>query len=205
MISSRRTIWCTLTLVALVIGALRASSDWRAQAFDAKSDEAAQKRTAPKDGASAAPADKEKDDAAKELFAGKVVLLPEALKRRGIQSKEEMKDQVVLETPTGELWPIVADWRGRAFFQDERLRNRRVELIARRHPGVPYLQVLTIFTFNDKGERQLTDYWCDICSIPMYELKDCECCQGEIRLRFQPRDLPKDVKPADSAVKQKGK
>ncbi len=126
----------------------------------------------------------------KELFRGKVVILREALTRRGIKSAEEFDKQVVLETPDGELIPIVPDWRGRAFYQDEKLRNRKVELIGVRRPGVPYLQVLMIFTFDELGVRQYTDYWCDICSIPMYEIKQCECCQGPIHLRFQPRDLP---------------
>jgi hypothetical protein len=99
----------------------------------------------------------------------------------------------VLETREGELLPIVPDWRGRAFFQDERLRDRPVDLLVQRRPKSPYLQVLSIYTFDDAGARQLTDYWCDICSIPMYEIKDCECCQGPIRLRFQKKDPPKVV------------
>lgn len=139
------------------------------------------------------PASATKDaesDVARELFSGKVVMLTDALKKRGIKSTAEMKDQVVLETDSGDLWPIVSDWRGRAFFQDERLRNRQVDLVARKHAGVPYLQVLMIFTVNAKGEREYMDYWCDICSIPMYEIKDCDCCQGPIRLRFQKQDLP---------------
>ena len=134
-------------------------------------------------------------EVAKELYTGKVVLVVEALQRRGIKATAEMKGQVALETESGELWPLVADWRGRAFFQDERLRNRKVDLVARKHPGVPYLQVLMVFTFNEQGERQYTDYWCDICSIPMYEIKDCDCCQGPIRLRFQKQDLPGYLKP----------
>jgi len=132
---------------------------------------------------------------AKELVSGKVVFLLEALKRRGIKATSEMEGQVVLETATGELWPLISDWRGRAFFQDEHLRNRPVDLVVRRHKGVPYLQILMVFTFNEQGERQYTDYWCDICSIPMYEIKDCDCCRGPIRLRFQKQDLPSYLKP----------
>jgi len=131
---------------------------------------------------------------AKELFSGKVVLLVDALKRRGIKAADEMKGQAALESTTGELWPLIADWRGRAFFQDERLRDRPVELVVRRHKGLPYLQVLMVFTFNEQGEREYTDYWCDICSIPMYEIKDCDCCRGPIRLRFQKQDLPGYIK-----------
>jgi hypothetical protein len=134
------------------------------------------------------------------------VLLAEALKRRGIKSFGEMKDQVALETDAGELIPLVSDWRGRAFFQDERLRNRRVDLVGTRQAGVPYLQVLMVFTFDEKGIRQYTDYWCDICSIPMYEIKPCDCCQAETRLRFQPQDLPDFVeKPAAKSTGTPGK
>lgn len=126
----------------------------------------------------------------RELVTGQVVFLEEALKRRGLRVAEEMAEQAVLETPEGDVIPILADWRGRAFFQDERLRGRKVELVAYRREHLPYLQVLMVFTFSDEGERQYTDYWCDVCSIPMYEIKPCECCQGDIRLRFQLQDLP---------------
>ena len=146
----------------------------------------------------------------KQLFAGKVVMLRDALKRRGVKSTAEFDKLVVLETPAGELIPIVPDWRGRAFYQDKRLRNRQVQLVGYRRRGLPYLQILMVFTLDrpDAGSktagktgkkapepqpklvRQYFDYWCDICSIPMYEIKRCECCQGPIRMRFQPRGLP---------------
>ena len=131
----------------------------------------------------------------KELFSGKVVILQDALKRRGVKTYDEFKSQVVLETDDGELIPIVPDWRGVAFYQDERLRNRRVDLVGMRQKSAPYLQVLMIFVVDDKGARQYMDYWCDICSIPMYEVKPCDCCQAENRLRFQPQELPSFVKP----------
>jgi hypothetical protein len=139
---------------------------------------------------------------ARELFRGKVVPLADALKRRDIQTAEEMDDHVVLETDAGDLIPILADWRGRAFYQDQRLCDRKVDLVGFRREGLPYLQILMVFTFDEDDRRQYTDYWCDICSIPMYEIKPCECCQGEIRLRFQQRDLPdylRTVAPPDAA------
>lgn len=137
---------------------------------------------------------KNKDDSTKELFSGKVVLLQESLKRRGVKTADEFKGQVVLETDEGELIPIVPDWRGRAFYQDERLRDRRVDLVGSRQKAAPYLQVQMVFVFDEQGTRQYMDYWCDICSIAMYELKPCDCCQEEIRLRFQPQGLPEFAK-----------
>lgn len=126
----------------------------------------------------------------RQLFRGRVVLLGDALRNRNLRAAEEMDTHVVLEADSGELIPILADWRGRAFYQDKRLRDRDVELVGFRQQGIPYLQVLMIFTFDEAQTRQYTDYWCDVCSIPMYEIKPCECCQGDIRLRFQQRDLP---------------
>lgn len=130
----------------------------------------------------------------REIVSGKVVLLTEALARRKIKHyPEEHKGEVVLETAQGELVPILSDWRGRAFYQDERLRNRKVDLVVLREPGLPHLRVQSIYTFDDKDQRQITDYWCDLCSIPMYEIKPCECCQGENRLRFRPQELPAEL------------
>jgi hypothetical protein len=140
------------------------------------------------------------DTVVKTVVSGKVLSLGEALKQRGIKSyAEEVKGQVVLVTRSGDLVPIVPDWRGRAFYQDERLRNRPVDLVVNRRAGVPWVQVLSIYTFDEKGVRNVTDYWCDICAIPMYEIKDCECCQGPTRLRFRPQELPKDTLPSDPA------
>lgn len=134
--------------------------------------------------------EKSKAEPPRRLYRGKVVLAQEALKKRGVKVADEMKDQAVLETLDGDLLPIAADWRGRAFFQDKRLRNRRVDLVGYQRPGIPWLQVLIVYVVNEKGEREVMDYWCDICAIPMYEIKDCECCQGPIRLRFQEGKLP---------------
>jgi hypothetical protein len=135
-------------------------------------------------------------DIERQLYVGKVVKLPDLLARKGIRFTPEMQEHVVLEMEDGTVLPILADWRGRAFFQDERLRNRPVTLVAKHRPDVGYLQALMVFTHDDQGRPLFTDYWCDVCSIPMYELKPCECCQGEIRLRMEPQELPEGVAPA---------
>jgi hypothetical protein len=138
------------------------------------------------------------DEPVKSIVSGKVIPLVEALKQRGIKTyAEEIKDQVVLVTRTGEILPIVPDWRGRAFYQDERLRNRPMELVVNRRKGVPWMQVLSIYLFDENDVRSIMDYWCDICAIPMYEIKECECCQGPTRLRLRPQELPEGIQKAE--------
>ena len=120
---------------------------------------------------------------------GRVVWLAEALQRRfGIESVPEARErQLALQTPAGELHPIAEDVRGRSFRSDPRLREMDLELLVRRYRGSPVVQVVRIYAVKDDGRYEL-DYWCDICAIPMYELKPCDCCQGPVRLRERPAD-----------------
>ena len=120
-----------------------------------------------------------------ETLRGKVVFLGEALQRRaGIATVFEAKDRVLaIETKAGELIPLIEDPRGRAFRSDVRLRKMEVELLVRRYKVTSAVQIIRVFEIGADGSRFEIDYWCDVCSIVMYELKDCECCQGPIELR----------------------
>jgi hypothetical protein len=149
-----------------------------------------------------------------ESLRGKVVWQADALRRRfGIESDREAGQSVAaLETTDGTIYPLVRDARGRGFWLDGRLRDRELELFVRRYPGSPVVQVIRVYTLRPEGKYEI-DYWCDICAIPMYELKDCECCQGVTRLRERrvapggevgtDGDEPSDAQPAKGAGAQK--
>jgi hypothetical protein len=117
---------------------------------------------------------------------GKIVWLSDALARRyGIAvDPDAAKSVVALETTDRRLVPIVKDFRGRGFHLDPKLHEFDWELLVRRYPGSPFVQVVRTYAWRD-GKKYEFDYWCDICAIPMYELKECECCQGPIRFRFR--------------------
>lgn len=119
-----------------------------------------------------------------ETLRGRVGWAAEAMRRlHGVESDEDSAESlVVLETAAGELYPLVKDARGRAFHKDERLRQMDLELLVRRYPGSPLRKVIRVYRVRE-GARYELDYWCDVCAISMYELKECECCQGPIRLR----------------------
>lgn len=152
---------------------------------------------------------KNDDEPERRLFSGQVVFLEDALTDSDVETYPETGRHVVLKTDDGELVPILADWRGRAFYQDEKLRDRKVELIGFFRAGLPYLNVLAIYTFDEEGHRLFTDYWCDICAFPMYQIQPCDCCQGDVRLRFQRQELPDyirnpDADSADGAAAENG-
>ncbi len=122
---------------------------------------------------------------------GHVVFLSDALQKKyGIKSVPESQQQVLaLQSKDGSLVPLVEDLRGRSFRRDKRLREMEVVLMARRYEGLPMLQVIRVYRVERKKVFEV-DYWCEICAIAMYELKACDCCQGDIELRQRPARLP---------------
>ncbi|MGI8982500.1 MAG: hypothetical protein ACR2FY_24980 [Pirellulaceae bacterium] len=119
-----------------------------------------------------------------ETLRGRVVFLAEALEKKyGVKSVTEAKEAALaLQDDAGKLHPLVEDVRGRAFRVDKRLRDIKVELLVRRYQDSPAAQVIGVYEVAKDGRFEI-DYWCSVCAIAMYELKQCECCQGETELR----------------------
>jgi hypothetical protein len=116
---------------------------------------------------------------------GKVLPLSEVLARKfQIESDAEAAQTLVLETAAGELFTLVKERRSRGFWNDAKLRGIEVELPGRLFKQTSVLQVIRVYTFQD-GKKYEFDYWCDVCAIPMYEPKECECCQGPTRSRLR--------------------
>lgn len=180
MIMSRNSR-CTLAVWGALLLTVGGSSAWAA------GDDGG----VPQAGVPAASSDprSEKTDATEKTYTtetlrGQIVWMAEALRRRyGIESDADAAEsQIALETTDGRLVPIVKDFRTRGFWLDLRLRGFDVEFVVRRYEQSPAVQLVRWYAIR-KGRKYELDYWCDICAIPMYELKTCDCCQGEIRLR----------------------
>ena len=71
--------------------------------------------------------------------AGKVLMLADALKARGLEpapDAEPIAKQVVILGEDGTITPLLSDETSRALFLDERLRNRKAQIVGRRFAGV---------------------------------------------------------------------
>lgn len=130
------------------------------------------------------PATRTSDTYEQLTIRGRFVWLAEAMaKRFGAQAVPEAVERVMaIEAPDGQLVPLLEDVRGRAFRADPALRTFDLELEVRRYRGAPAVQLIRLYSL-EKGVRYELDYWCEICSIVMFERKLCECCQGTIELR----------------------
>ena len=119
-----------------------------------------------------------------ESLRGRVVYLADAMeKQTGIPSVPEARDRILaLQSADGRLVPLLEDIRARAFRRDQRLRDMQVELVVRRYHASPLVQIIRVIEIAKDGHYEI-DYWCEVCSIAMFEKKECECCQGEVELR----------------------
>ena len=117
---------------------------------------------------------------------GKVVTLAQALAPLGLTfDKEPVAKQMVLLEADGTITPLLSDDASRAFFLDDRVRDRKVEIKGRLFKGSPYFQVVT-FKIEDGGRLRTPEYYCEICSISVRYPQDCPCCQGALIYRMKP-------------------
>ena len=127
------------------------------------------------------------------VLHGKVVELgSHVLQSFGVPMDDDAgKAVVALVTDSGEVHPLVKDIRSRGFWMDKRLRDRPMELHLHKFPGLPFVRLIDVYSFND-GKKFAVDYWCTVCAITTFQPGPCPCCQEEIELRERPVD---EIKP----------
>ncbi|QDV38590.1 hypothetical protein [Tautonia plasticadhaerens] len=120
---------------------------------------------------------------------GEVVRLVEVLGSFGVPEQQgPIEGQVVLRKEGGGVVPLLYNVGSRAFFEDDRLRDRPAELVARTMEGLPYLQVVSARVEDGSGELRTPEYYCDICTISVRYDQPCPCCQSPMELRYTPED-----------------
>lgn len=123
------------------------------------------------------------------VWPGQVVTLAEALGDFEVAfDAAPIQHQVAFVAEDGRIVPLLSDPASRALFDDERLRNRPIEIRGRSYTTLPYLLV-TSFRVLDGGKWRTPEYYCDICTISVRYPQECPCCQGSMELRMRP-DTP---------------
>lgn len=120
------------------------------------------------------------------VLSGKVVLLASVVGERRLHcDAEQAANEVVLKTADGLAVPLLRDEASRALFMDKRLRDRKTELVVKRHLGIPFVQVIVV-RVEENGRFRIPEYFCDVCTISVRDPRTCPCCQGPMELRMRP-------------------
>jgi len=178
MSSQAGNVLCGLSLLAVIV--------WVGMPFVHADGPSAPKRDALA-AQESAPVNDETNNAGIVTLDGQAILYGPALRQRlKLELVDDSLDKVVaFETKEGLLVPILPTEAGLFFLRDERVRNKPMRITARVHAKESALEVITFHSLVD-GKPNEIYYWCEICSIQMYHLKDCDCCQGPIELREHP-------------------
>ncbi|HEU5116957.1 MAG TPA: hypothetical protein VFT74_09810, partial [Isosphaeraceae bacterium] len=119
-------------------------------------------------------------------LSGEVRTLVEVLKDREVTADASLVGgQVVLESSEGQISALLPNGASKALYLDERLRDRPAEVTAWKHPGLPFLEVVS-FRVEENGHLRTPEYFCEICTISVRFPQVCPCCQGPMELRYQP-------------------
>lgn len=121
---------------------------------------------------------------------GRVVPFRKAAERWGVELVEDWgADLLALDADDGRVLPLLPTHAARFFYQDPAMWDRPMEIVGRFFPSLGSLEMIEVHSLHG-GKPYEIYYWCEICSIQLFQKKRCECCQGPLEVREQPLGEP---------------
>jgi hypothetical protein len=109
-------------------------------------------------------------------YSGKVQPMAPLLEKQGVKLDADAAEHwLALVAEDGKVYPLLKDEGCRMFFMDKTLLDRPMRLTGRVVGDTQFLQVVKVHSVL-KGKLHDIFYWCDICSIRVYEPGNCPCC-----------------------------
>lgn len=118
------------------------------------------------------------------VLRGRIVNLADALQA---QAKLEPERGTIycLKTADGKLHPILPTDTAAAIYEDERFRQRELQITARVFPDLPFLEVIKLQSVKWGRVFDLY-YFCNVCNITTHKPGPCECCQDPVVFTEEP-------------------
>lgn len=118
------------------------------------------------------------------VLRGRIVNLADVLQA---QAKLEPERGTIycLKAADGKLHPILPTETAAAIYEDERFRQRELQITARVFPDLPYLEVIKLQSVKWGRVFDLY-YFCNVCNITTHKPGPCECCQDPVVFTEEP-------------------
>ncbi len=112
------------------------------------------------------------------VLRGRIVNLAEAVQA---QAKLEAERGTIycLKTAEGKLHPILPTDTAAAIYDDERFRQRELQITGRTFAEIPFLEVIKLQSVK-WGRVYNLFYFCQVCNITTHKPGPCECCQDPV-------------------------
>jgi hypothetical protein len=120
---------------------------------------------------------------------GRVVCLTEELEREfQIAPDCDKRGHVYsLKAPDGKILTFLPTDTAAAVWDDARVRERELQVTARRVPGTSFIEVIKLQSLV-AGRLHDLYYYCDVCAITTHKPGPCACCQDPVVFHETPAE-----------------
>jgi len=132
----------------------------------------------------ASKAPKVADESRKMALRGRVVCLTEEVERRyHVKSDCEHRGHVYsLKTADGKLHSFLPTDTAAAIYEDQRFRERELQVTARPFPDSSFIEVIKLQSLRE-GKLYDLYYFCEVCNIETHKPGECVCCHAPVEFR----------------------
>ena len=118
------------------------------------------------------------------VLRGRIVNLAEIMQA---QAKLEPERGTIycLKTTAGKLFPILPTDLAAAIYEDERFRQRELQITGRTFVEVPFLEVIKLQSIKWGRVFDMT-FYCRVCEIRTHKGGPCPCCQDPLEFSEEP-------------------
>jgi hypothetical protein len=118
------------------------------------------------------------------VLRGRVVNLADVMQQK-YQATLERAIIYCLKTSDNKFYPFLPTDLAAAIYDDERFRQRELQVTARTFPDFPFIEIIKLQSVKWGRVFDLY-YFCNVCNIQIHKPGPCECCQDPVVFTEEP-------------------
>ncbi len=120
------------------------------------------------------------------VLRGRVVNLADVMQQK-YQATLDPQHAVIycLKTAEGKFFPFLPTDLSAAIYDDERFRQRELQVTARAFSDFPFIEIIKLQSVKWGRVFDLY-YFCEVCNIVTHKPGACECCQDPVVFTEEP-------------------
>ncbi len=120
------------------------------------------------------------------VLRGRVVNLADVMQQKYQATLEPQRAVIYcLKTTDNKFYPFLPTDLAAAIYDDERFRQRELQVTARTFPDFPFIEIIKLQSVKWGRVFDLY-YFCNVCNIVTHKPGPCECCQDPVVFTEEP-------------------
>jgi hypothetical protein len=120
------------------------------------------------------------------VLRGRIVNLADVMQQKYQATLDPQRAVIYcLKTAEGKFYPFLPSDQAAAIYDDERFRQRELQVTARTFAEFPFIEVIKLQSVKWGRVFDLY-YFCEVCNITTHKPGPCECCQDPVVFTEKP-------------------